>query len=554
MFERTAPTGGRMKIGLLVTALFPIAALSTLKAQGDIVPPQLTALSFAATTLDTSSAPATLTVNFSATDDLSGVTYAAITFASPAGKLEQGGSVNFKPANGIASFLTVTFPRYSPAGTWTVNFLQLSDAAGNFVSMSASDLASAGFPTQVVVDSDSDTVPPKLTALTLSPTTLDTTNGPANLTITFKARDDLSGVALASAAFVSPNGKVFQVGNLDIAPAVSASGSFTIAFPRYSQPGTWTVSYLALTDAAGNSRSLTAHALADADMPTAITLNSVSDSNPPKLTALSFAPALIDTNSGTATVVANFSATDDLSGVAFAAVGFMAPEGNAGHAGTVTIAPCVAASGFIAVVFPQYAATGLWTVSYLTLTDAAGNSVTLRAAALQALGFPTQITVGTSANKIRIRSSVSGLAFAADGKSYTTPKTFVWPAGSSHTVVFASPIAEGPGSRYVFAGWADGTASNPRTIVAPDSGTIYTANFDTQYLLQETADASQGTLRNTPASTDGYYNSGTEVQVEALPASGYEFTHFTGDLKGKTNPRTITIGGAESIAAHFKPE
>src|ERR1700682_5648700 len=50
------------------------------------------------------------------------------------------------------------------------------------------------------------------------------------------------------------------------------------------------------------------------------------DTNPPNITALSFAPA-IDTSAGSANLTVNFTLTDDLSGVASVALGFVDPSG-----------------------------------------------------------------------------------------------------------------------------------------------------------------------------------------------------------------------------------
>jgi parallel beta-helix repeat protein len=44
---------------------------------------------------------------------------------------------------------------------------------------------------------------------------------------------------------------------------------------------------------------------------------------------------------------------------------------------------------------------------------------------------------------------------------------------------------------------------------------------------------------------------GTEVQVEAIPDSGYEFSSWSGDASGTTNPITITMDSDKSVIASF---
>jgi len=48
-----------------------------------------------------------------------------------------------------------------------------------------------------------------------------------------------------------------------------------------------------------------------------------------------------------------------------------------------------------------------------------------------------------------------------------------------------------------------------------------------------------------------FFGSGTEVRLEAVPASGYLFSTWGGDLSGSTNPTTIVIDCGKSIIAKF---
>ena len=41
------------------------------------------------------------------------------------------------------------------------------------------------------------------------------------------------------------------------------------------------------------------------------------------------------------------------------------------------------------------------------------------------------------------------------------------------------------------------------------------------------------------------------VSLEAIPASGYNFDHWSGSLTGSSNPTSITMNGNKSIVAHF---
>src|SRR5581483_5808626 len=114
------------------------------------------------------------------------------------------------------------------------------------------------------------------------------------------------------------------------------------------------------------------------------------------------------------------------------------------------------------------ALTGTTTPQNLTMNAAA--SVTANFTA------PTSITVA---------SSPGGLSLTVDGSSCTSPCSFQWTPGSTHTIA-ASTVSGGTGIQYVFASWSDaGTASH--TVTAPSTATTYTATFTTQYFLTTAA-------------------------------------------------------------------
>jgi uncharacterized repeat protein (TIGR02543 family) len=54
-----------------------------------------------------------------------------------------------------------------------------------------------------------------------------------------------------------------------------------------------------------------------------------------------------------------------------------------------------------------------------------------------------------------------------------------------------------------------------------------------------------------PEPPGGIYEPGTVVTLTALPASGYAFDGWSGDLTGTANPATITMDGDRSVAAAF---
>jgi hypothetical protein len=59
----------------------------------------------------------------------------------------------------------------------------------------------------------------------------------------------------------------------------------------------------------------------------------------------------------------------------------------------------------------------------------------------------------------------------------------------------------------------------------------------------------QGTVAREPDKT--LYNKNEEVQLTALPGSGWSFSHWSGDYSGSDNPIFITMNANKTITAHF---
>lgn len=60
-----------------------------------------------------------------------------------------------------------------------------------------------------------------------------------------------------------------------------------------------------------------------------------------------------------------------------------------------------------------------------------------------------------------------------------------------------------------------------------------------------------GSITANPPPTNGTYAGSTVVQLMANPDSGYQFSSWTGDAAGTSNPTTITITGNRSVTANF---
>jgi uncharacterized protein (TIGR03437 family) len=149
-----------------------------------------------------------------------------------------------------------------------------------------------------------------------------------------------------------------------------------------------------------------------------------------------------------------------------------------------------------------------------------------------------------------IATTPSGLAIVVDSVNQTAPQTFTWASGTVHSIGAISPQQIGV-TRYVFANWSDGGAQT-HSITTPSSATTYTANFTAAYPLTVTASPPDGgTVTANPTTLDGYYNTGSTVQLTATAGPGYQFDHWSGDLTGSVNPQSVTMIATRNVTAVF---
>lgn len=397
---------------LLITFAAGSASTGLAFAGDDTTPPELKSLQFTPATIDTSTGAAEVTLSFSVTDDASGATYFEASFLDPSGAFRQSASAKFAPTLAATSSVRVTFPQFSNSGTWTLSQVFLSDSAGNTLILDAEGLSRRGFPTRLEVRSARDTVSPKLTALEFAPAGIDTSAGPADVKLNYTATDDLSGVNYIELSFVSPSGTGRRGGSAKFDAARSVSNSITVTFPPHCEPGQWTLTTVFLSDAAGNTLVLDADGVSGMGFRTALHVVSASDTTPPSLTGLRFAPEAIDTSQTPATVKVDFTATDDLSGVNYVELSFLSPSGGFRQGGSVKFDAAKSVSNSIAVTFPRLSEPGQWTLNVVFLSDAAGNTLVLDAEGVARSGLKANLEVKSTSDTIP--PSLTALRFAPE--------------------------------------------------------------------------------------------------------------------------------------------
>ena len=151
-----------------------------------------------------------------------------------------------------------------------------------------------------------------------------------------------------------------------------------------------------------------------------------------------------------------------------------------------------------------------------------------------------------SCTKDPIIYTLTTSANPADGGT-VSPSTQQYDEGKTATITATAS------SEYVFQSWSGATGSSNSTSVVMNSDKSVTANFvKKKYALTTTVEG-EGTVTEkvikAGAATD--YNSGTIVELTAVPSGEWLFVEWKGDVTGTENPTQITIDKAKSVTAVF---
>ncbi len=400
---------GRIAVGAALVAAAlgtgPIAA-----AAADVTAPVLAELFFSPSTVDTSGAPAVITVTAHMTDDETGFASAVATFESPSGShvayatFDAADLVSGTGLDGLFES-TLTIPRYAEQGTWALAYIYGVDGAGNPFFHFGDDLQAAGLSTTFeqtgsVVDLDD----PALAELSFSPSTVDTSGAPALVSVTARLTDDLGGVTEAGGHFTSPSGAqnvAFAFSGPDLVSGSSLDGVYesTATVPRFAEKGTWKLDYFYAVDTVGNVAVLRLAQLKAAGLPTSLyQTGSVVDTEPPVLAELSFSPTSVDASAAPATVTLTARLTDDQAGVDYLAGWFESPSGSQSAEFSFDASTRVSGTSLDGVyeataTLPADAELGTWSLYHIYGADSAGNQVFLYTIDFQLAGLPTTIEV-----------------------------------------------------------------------------------------------------------------------------------------------------------------
>jgi hypothetical protein len=210
--------------------------------------------------------------------------------------------------------------------------LELSDAAGNYITFTAEQLAAKNVTSSIeVVNPEYDGQPPELKDLTLlSSSKVNVSLTPAMIDLQLLVLDDISGFKYGTVELYNSEGSVvsnatFTASKKVLGKATAYNVSLTI--PKFVMPSAYPLN-INLFDFADNVAYFYSSRLSDLSFPSEIEVsNTVVDSEPPVLVSFTTrSPLVVDVTSGPVTVEFQAVALDALSGVQYGYAAISCPD------------------------------------------------------------------------------------------------------------------------------------------------------------------------------------------------------------------------------------
>jgi len=403
------------------------ATVASAQNVSDSTPPQVSAVAFSQTAVDTTAGDQSVTASVTVTDDLSGVNYLYIylqttSTSQPAntrslscyvGTLQSGSRTN-----GVLTG-SCYFPRYSQSGTWYAYQVYVYDNVGNNRSYYNSNQQLSFAPQTISVTSLAapPATVPTLLSMTVSPGSVDTSN--SSQTLTFDAHITSGGdfnygyVYLYDPSGGQSTSAYFYNSSRILGDVNDGVYRTTATLPRYSRAGNWNWNFAyffnsssgysgyqnavngAFTQlyvyngATSTSTNLGAAGPTLSPQTLAVTSNP-SDAAGPTLVDFQISPSSIDVATQSATVNISVAATDALSGFNYGYVYFVSPNGQ-----QVRGAYFYSNNPTASIFFPQYSEAGNWQMSYMYLFDMLGNYTYITPAYLLEHGFSNSLQISS---------------------------------------------------------------------------------------------------------------------------------------------------------------
>ncbi len=330
----------------------------------DTSPPQLLGIIFQPPVINDGQETAAI---ITATDDLSGIRNIAGSVANPSGKALQGFAAQRESPDSNRYIARIAIPKGGEQGLWRINFISITDNAGNTTNVNSSWNGGVGF---TVNSENGDNTPPVLRSAYLERRSI---NGGEKDTLFVQASDDKSGVAMVSGVFQSPN-KSARIG-FGCRMADPENFVCDVVALKTADCGDWQLEQIQMQDKAQNQST---YRYTDNPIVAPIKMNIVADkcdSTPPNIESLTLDPLVTAQDS---IVNATAIVTDDGSGAASVSAYAAGPPGDDGQPPKIYFpfkqSPDNPQVWTAEIKVPADAAKGQWGVVWMSAIDKSNNT------------------------------------------------------------------------------------------------------------------------------------------------------------------------------------
>jgi hypothetical protein len=126
----------------------------------------------------------------------------------------------------------------------------------------------------------------------------------------------------------------------------------------------------------------------------------------------------------------------------------------------------------------------------------------------------------------------------------------VSPQSGSYEEGSTVTITATPSTEYEFTKWSNGSTQNPLVLTVTSDLNIQATFTKKQYELNISKEG-EGTVSERVINTGKGYDSGTKVELTAVPAGEWVFAGWSGDFTSNDNPIQVTISSPKNIKAKF---
>jgi len=249
---------------------FP-ASIEVINPNSDLIAPTLESLAMANDDF-VATANTIVSVNIGAADNLSGVKQIKLALRSPSGEYHWG---SLKFDNGQTSVNTkidiTSIGAFAEIGTWSIAEIEILDAAGNRLHLTADQLTGYGFNIYFNCTGNSvDTSKPELLGFDISTPVIDLWSSNLTGICVYNVRDTGSGIRSVIFETLTPSGNIMRSSLNNLGYSLNWLSEFRSQFTRNSEVGIYRVNRILIDDIAGNRAIYTTSQLIQAGYPTEI--------------------------------------------------------------------------------------------------------------------------------------------------------------------------------------------------------------------------------------------------------------------------------------------